>query len=74
MFAESLGLYSLTRTAVATSGCDRVKRMNVRPAVGMGGHMGVRAVLPSRDTSRDTADGQAKNINRVSRTINQSGY
>lgn len=61
MFVESRGLYSLTRTAVATSGWDKVKRINVRPAVGIGGQIGVKAEFPSRDISSATADGHAKN-------------
>jgi hypothetical protein len=67
MFVESLGLYNLTRTAVATSGCDNVKRINVRPAVGIGGQIGVKAVFPSREISRATADGQAKRIFFIAR-------
>lgn len=34
--------------------------MNVRPAVGIGGQIGVKAEFPSRDISRATADGHAE--------------
>ena len=71
MFVESRGLYSLTRTAVATSGCDRVKRMNARPAVGIGGQIGVKAVFPSREISKATADGHAKRTFSLSVICNE---
>jgi len=59
MFEESRGLYSLTRTLVTISGCGRLRRTKVSPAVDSGGQTGTRPELLSRDTSTATADGQA---------------
>lgn len=59
LFVQSRGLYSRTNTEVATSGCESVRSIDVRPAIGMGGHTGVRSEFPSRDISNATADGQA---------------
>lgn len=59
ILVESRGLYSLIRTAVATSGCDKVRRMNVKPAVGIGGQTGIKGLLLSLEISSATADGHA---------------
>jgi len=52
-------LYKRTNTEVATSGCDNVTRIYVKPAVGTGGQTGVKGPLFSRETSSATADGHA---------------
>lgn len=59
MFVESRGLYKRTNTEVATSGWDKVTRMYVKPAVGIGGQTGVSGPLLSLETSSATADGHA---------------
>jgi len=59
IFVESRGLYKRTNTEVATSGCDSVTRIYVKPAVGTGGQTGVRGPLFSREISSATADGHA---------------
>jgi hypothetical protein len=62
MFDESRGLYSLMRTAPATSGVGSWSRTKVKPLVVRGGHTGSMLEPGSRDISIATAAGQAEKM------------
>jgi hypothetical protein len=65
MLDESRGLYSLMRTAPATSGVGRCSLTNVKPLVLSGAHTGSILEPGSREISSATADGQAEKINTI---------